>query len=264
MAPTPVKEIALSRGIDFIESQNPKEPATVGWVKEKAPWLIVTAAYGRIIPPEILDIPTGGAWNVHASILPRWRGAAPIARAIQHGASKTGITIMLMDEGLDTGDILLGAETEIGEDETAGELEERLEKMGCKLLIEAIEIARDGKLEPRPQSTEGVTYAPPIDKKDADIDWSKPAHAVHNHIRAMSPRPGARTGNLKIFRSHVFEGAADGPPGTVKEVDSSGVVVNAGEGLLLVVELQPAGKRQMKAADYARGRKLAPGQTIYG
>ena len=186
-----------------------------------------------------------------------------MARAIQHGDTKTGVTIMQMDEGLDTGDILLQSETDIGPDETAGELEDRLEKMGCNLLIEALKLARSGKIEPKPQPEEGVTLAPPIAKGEADIDWNRPASYLHNHIRAMSPRPGARTGDLKIFRSRIREGASSGSPGTIKEIDSSGIVMNTGKGLISIVELQPPGKRRMSAADFARGRKPAPGDTIH-
>ena len=258
LTPTPVKQIAVDNELEVIQPEDPRDEEVINWVKQMDPWLIVVVAYGRILPPGMLGIPPAGSWNVHASLLPRWRGAAPVARSIQHGDIKTGITLMMMDAGLDTGDIILQSETEIGSDETCGELEARLETMGCKLLIEGIKMAREDRLEVRSQPEQGATYAAPIKKQEAQIDWKRTARELHNHIRAMSPRPGARTGQLKIFKSSLPLGAeSTGAPGAVAKIESSGVMVNTGEGLIELVELQPPGKRRMQAADYARGRRLA-------
>jgi len=262
--PTPVKQIALERGIGVIEPKNPNDRETVEWVKAKNPWVLITVAFGHILSSELLGLAPAGAWNVHASLLPRWRGAAPVARAIENGETKTGITLMMMDTGLDTGDILLAAETEIGPEETAGELEARLEKMGCRILLEGLKLAREGKLTRKAQPDEGVTLAPPISKQEADIDWNRPAVRIHDKIRALNPHPGARTGELKILRSRFHDAGSKGSPGVIKEITPEGILVFTGEGLLCLVEVQPPGKRQMSASDYARGKRLAPGDLLIG
>ena len=262
--PTPVKQAALEKGIEVIEPKNPNDRETVEWIKAKNPWLLITVAFGRILSSELLGLASAGAWNVHASLLPRWRGAAPVARAIENGDTKTGITLMMMDTGLDTGDMLLTAETEIGPEETAGELEARLEKMGCRILLEGLKLAREGKLIRKAQPDEGVTMAPPMSKEEANIDWNRPAIRIHNKIRALNPHPGARTGELKILRSRLHDGISEGSPGAIKEMTSDGIVVFTGEGPLCLVEVQPPGKRKMSASDYARGKRLAPGDLLIG
>jgi len=257
-SPTPVKEVALDNDIEIIQPYDPKSIETFEWIKNKDPWLLITVAYGRIVPANILDLPSRGAWNVHASLLPRWRGASPINRAIQYGDAETGVTLMVMDAGLDTGDILLQASTRIGENRTAGELEDDLKKIGCRLLLTCIERARDGDLEPRRQPGEGVTSAPPIEKAEMLIDWGRTAAELHNHIRAFSPKPAVRSGEIKLLGTRLVEGNVAGPPGSVKNMDRDGIIINTGEGLLKVIELQPPGKKPMGAADYARGKRLKP------
>lgn len=263
LSDSPVKRLAVDNRIEILQTEKLIGPEIVSWLKEKNPWLFVTAAYGLIVPPEILSIPAAGAWNVHASLLPRWRGASPMNRAIQSGEKKTGITLMMMDEGLDTGDILLQRETDIDPDETAGELQSRLQKIGCELLIEGIRKAKSGKIERKAQSSEGVAYAGLINKPELEIDWSRTAIEVHNHVRAFSPLPGAKSGKLKILRTRLKDGLTDNLPGTIKEIDREGIVVNTGRGLVLVVQLQPSGKNVMGAADYANGRRLTRGDKIY-
>ncbi len=264
ISPTPVKTLALEHGLEMIQPSELDSGEVDDWLKSINPWLLVVVAYGKILPERIMNFASMGAWNVHASLLPRWRGAAPIERAIQHGDSNSGVTLMQMDVGMDTGDILIQRETQIGPDETAGELTERLMEMGCRLLTEGVEKARTGELEARPQEDERVTYAPPVKKKEAVMDWSRPAEELHNMVRAFNPRPGAKSGELTIWETRLRPGVARNKPGVIEKVTSDGVLVNTGEGMLHVVRVQPPGKKPMSAADYARGKRLQPGSPITG
>lgn len=264
IAPPPVKTLAQSRGIEVIQPSDLHSGEVDEWLKSIKPWLMVVVAYGKILPERLIRLPSMGAWNVHASLLPRWRGAAPIERAVQHGDSRTGVTLMQIDAGMDTGEILIQRETEIGPDETAGELTGRLKEMGCRILLEGIEKARAGELAARPQDDGEATYAPPVRKEEAAIDWSRPAAELHNMVRAFNPRPGARTGELIVWEARPLAGAAKSEPGVIEEVSSEGILVSAGEGLLRILKVQPPGKKAMSAADYARGKRFKPGSRITG
>ena len=218
----------------------------------------VVAAYGLILPAPVLDAPRHGCLNIHASLLPRWRGAAPIQRAVMAGDAETGISIMRMEAGLDTGPVLLREATPIGPGDTAGDLHDRLAALGARLMARALD--RLDSLTPEPQPEAGVTYAAKIDKAETGIDWSRPAEEIDRRIRGLSPFPGAwtRTGTarLKLLRSRVAEGA--GPPGTVLH----GLTVACGEGAVEITEGQRAGRRPMPATELIRGMALTPGTTL--
>jgi methionyl-tRNA formyltransferase len=214
--------------------------------------LAVVVAYGLILPQAVLDAPTYGCLNIHASLLPRWRGAAPIHRAVMAGDESTGVAIMQMEAGLDTGPVLLEGETEIGAEETTGELHERLSAMGAQLIVEAVSTL--DTLKPVAQSDEGVTYATKIDKAEARVDWSKPASEVDRLIRGLSPFPGAwcdMSGErVKLLRSRVAKGA--GAPGQ----HLGNFTIACGEGAIEVLEAQRQGKRAMESAEFLRGLTL--------
>ncbi len=230
--------------------------------------MLVVAAYGLILPPWVLELPPRGAINIHASLLPRWRGAAPIQRAIEAGDLRSGITIMQMDAGLDTGDMLLAETIDIRADDTTATLHDRLAGLGARLIVEALERAARGGLARTPQPAEGVTYAHKIDKAEAPIDWRKPADLIERRIRAFDPFPGASTTlggeTIKIWRAAPV--AASGTPGEVLQADGDDLVVACGTGALRLVELQrPGGKRVparalLQACAQLAGRRLgAPG-----
>jgi methionyl-tRNA formyltransferase len=216
----------------------------------------VVVAYGQILPPAFLDTPPHGCLNLHASLLPRWRGAAPIARAIMAGDAETGVMVMRMDTGLDTGPVAMVERVAIGADTTAGELSERLARLGADLMVRALAALSRGGLDLRPQDETGVTYARKIDKVETRIDWTKDAGVVHNHIRGLAPDPGAwfetalgkAPERIKVLRSARAEGS--GPPGAV--IDEA-LVIACGTGAVRLVELQRAGRAPMKAAEFLRG-----------
>jgi methionyl-tRNA formyltransferase len=222
----------------------------------------VVVAYGLILPQAVLDAPRSGCLNIHASLLPRWRGAAPIQRAVMAGDTETGVCIMRMEAGLDTGPVLLRAATPIGPADTAGDLHDRLAQIGAGLIVRAL--ADLPGLAPAPQPEAGVTYAAKIDKAEARIDWTRPAVEVDRLIRGLSPFPGAWCqivgGRVKLLRSTLAEGA--GAPGEVLASGAEGVVVACGSGAVRVSELQRAGKRPMSAAEFLRGAALPPGSRI--
>lgn len=225
----------------------------------------VVVAYGLILPRSILEAPVNGCLNLHASLLPRWRGAAPIQRAIMAGDHETGVMVMRMDEGLDTGAVAMAERVAIGADMTAGELHDRVSPVGADLMVRALAALARGSLDSRPQSAEGVTYASKIDKLESRIDWAKPAREVHDHIRGLSPFPGAffevdlgrGPERVKALRSHLAEGS--GAPG---EVLDGALTVGCGEGAVRLIEVQRAGKGPMLAADFLRGARVAPGQRL--
>jgi methionyl-tRNA formyltransferase len=225
---------------------------------------IVTAAFGLIFPQAILDIPTRGAINVHASLLPRWRGAAPIQRALLAGDRATGISIMRMDAGLDTGPVLFQAETEISGSDTSGTLTARLAALGADLVIRALDALEAGSAHVVPQGEKGVSYAPKVDKREARVDWRESAAAVDRRVRAFNPFPGAsarlRGLDLKIWKGAVA--GQRGEPGVVLSVDARGICVACGEGALVVEELQRSGGKRLGAADLLRGFSISPGERF--
>ncbi|RYF38501.1 MAG: methionyl-tRNA formyltransferase [Comamonadaceae bacterium] len=233
--------------------------------------IMVVAAYGLILPQWVLDAPPRGCLNIHGSLLPRWRGAAPIHRAIEAGDADTGITIMQMDAGLDTGDMLLAERMPIGPDDTTATLHDRLAERGGQLIVRALELAGKNALQRVPQPADGVTYASKIDKSESRIDWQQPADLIARRIRAFDPFPAASTqcgdDAIKLWRAQVEPGpaSADGTApaaGTVLSASAEGVCVACGQGVLRLTELQRAGGKRLAAGDFLRGFALQPGQVL--
>jgi methionyl-tRNA formyltransferase len=224
------------------------------------PEVLVVVAYGLLVPPAVLTLPRLGCVNIHPSMLPRWRGAAPIQRAVLAGDAETGICIMQMEAGLDTGPLLLTRTTPIGASETAGALHDRLASLGALLLLEALDGLALGRLVPRDQATLGVTYAAKIEKSEARIDWTRSAQAIDQQIRAFNPSPIAETSllgeSLRIFSAQVADLASSGEPGTVIEVRQDSVVVQCGQGRLALLGVQRPGRRVVAAKDLAHSRPL--------
>ena len=262
LTPTPVKLEAQALGIPVYQPEKLRDPATHGPIWEARADVMVVAAYGLILPQAVLDIPRFGCLNIHASLLPRWRGAAPIQRAIEAGDKQTGISIMQMEAGLDTGPVLLTSPVPISETDTAGNLHDRLALAGAQAIIEALD--RLAVLTPLPQAAEGVTYAAKVNKEDAQLDWSRPAEVLARKVRAFNPAPSAWTvlnGEvLKIWQADSIAGM--GEAGTVLEAKPEGLVVACGSGTLQITELQKAGSRRMSAAAFLAGNPLCPGETL--
>jgi methionyl-tRNA formyltransferase len=231
------------------------------------PQVIVVAAYGLILPRWVLDLPAYGCLNIHASLLPRWRGAAPIHRAIEAGDSCTGITIMQMDEGLDTGDMLLTQDEPIHPDDTTGSLHERLATLGARMVLRALDAVDAHTLVRRPQTAEGVSYAHKIGKSEAAIDWRADAAVIERRLRAFDPFPGATTQlggqTLKCWRGEVVEGPT-GAPGEVLAADAVGLLVACGTNALRLTSLQRPGGRRLSAREFLAGHPVAPGQRLTG
>jgi methionyl-tRNA formyltransferase len=255
----PVKELALRVGLKVMQPERIRDPLFIGALKDINPELIVVVAYGKILPPHILALPRRGSVNVHASLLPKYRGAAPIPWAIIRGEKKTGITTMLMDEGLDTGDILLREEIDIHRDDTAETLSKRLAEAGASLLIETLRKMEDGSLKPVPQT--GIpSYAPPLRKEDGRINWDSTAENIYNFVRGMYPWPCAycylNDKRIKITRVKVLKGT-----GIAGRIENAGeqLIVGTGKELVSIIELQPEGKKLMTSQDFLRGRTLKEG-----
>jgi methionyl-tRNA formyltransferase len=262
LQPSPVKQLAVERGIPVLQPERLKDPATHEPILAVAPDVMVIAAYGLILPQAVLDIPRRGCLNIHASLLPRWRGAAPIQRAIEAGDTETGITIMRMEAGLDTGPILLKESLPIAADETAATLHDKLSALGARLIVDALR--RFDELALVPQPAEGVTYASKIDKAEALLDFRRPAEELARRVRAFDPFPGAAgvldDTTMKLWRAVAERGS--GAPGTVLAADGSGIVVACGEGALRITELQKPGGKRLPAADLLRGCPISPGQRF--
>ncbi len=266
LVPSPVKVIAIEEGIDVYQPESPRTPEFVDTLKVIHPDLSVVVAYGHILPKALIDLPSQGTWNIHASLLPRWRGAAPIQAAILAGDVETGVTIMRMVPKLDAGDILLQAPTPVFADETGGELTVRLSELGALAIIEALTLsALGGSLTPRPQDEALVTFAPKVERETARIRWVAPAIEVARAIRAFDPRPGAwstlRGEDIRVTGATVVSDAHQ-EPGTVISVEEHGALVACGTGAVRVAYLQLAGRRRMAAFDLAQGRGIAAGETL--
>ncbi|RKO67293.1 methionyl-tRNA formyltransferase [Desulfofundulus salinus] len=265
--PSPVKQAALHMGLPVLQPVRVRDAAFVEQLKQLEPEVIVVAAFGQILPPSILHLPPRGCINIHASLLPRYRGAAPIHRAIMNGERETGVTIMLMDEGLDTGDILLQQAVAIGEADNAGAIHDRLAQLGAELLLQTLNLLKQGHLHACPQEDSLATYAPPLTREDEIIDWERPARDLYNQIRGLDPWPGARTwwGEqvLKVWRAVVKEEAVPKGvlPGQVIAADEE-VVVATGRGCLSLQEVQLQGGRRLPVAEFLRGHPLAPGTVL--
>jgi len=264
MTPPPVKILAEQAGIPIFQPLKLRQPEAVEQLRQLAPDLIVVVAYGQILPQSVLDIPRFGCINVHASLLPAYRGAAPINKAIIDGETETGVTTMYMDAGLDTGDMLIKRATPIGPLETAGELHDRLAVLGRKAMEETLRQLCAGTLQREVQDDNLSCYAPMLKKEDGIIDWSRPAMQIHNQVRGLDPWPGAWTrldGEvLKLART--LPRSETGSAGTVLGRSESGVLVACGGGSLLIQQLQLPGKRRLSAGDFLRGRDLPPGTRL--
>ena len=260
----PVKAAALAHGIPVAQPLSLKDPAGRAELEAWRPDVLVVVAYGLILPPAVLALPRLGCINIHGSLLPRWRGAAPIQRAILAGDSCTGVTIMLMDVGLDTGPMLLKQEIPIESTDTGGSIHDRLSVSGASALLEALESYSAGTLKPIPQPAEGVTYASKIEKSEALLDWHRDALELDRRVRAFNPWPVAETRlegeQLRVFGTAVLEGLNSTEigtePGTITAVGDSGVVVQCGRGQLALQQLQRPGRRAVPAADFIRGMPL--------
>jgi methionyl-tRNA formyltransferase len=265
---SPVKTLAQSRGVSV------QQPATLRDVQARASALdmpidvLVVAAYGLILPREVLRWPRHGCLNIHASLLPRWRGAAPIQRAILAGDRETGVTIMQMAEGLDTGPMIESVRVPIAAHDTAGSLERALAAIGAEAIVRTLRrLERDGSLASTPQPGDGVTYAPKLDRAEAQIDWRDDASAIDRKVRAFDPAPGAVTAlrgePIKLWRVEASSASSAGAePGDVIAASRDGIVVACGNGLARVVELQPAARRRMSAAEFLAGHAVAPGERF--
>jgi methionyl-tRNA formyltransferase len=267
---SPVKEVALRSQFPVLQPERARNEEFVRELRTLAPDLIVVAAYGQILPPSILELPRFGCVNVHTSLLPKYRGAAPIQWAILEDETETGVTIMKMDPGLDTGDILSQERTPIRPEDNAESLHDRLAALGAKLLVKTIREFVDGKISPRPQPAEGASYARKITKEDGLIDWTQPARVLWNRVRAFAPWPGAftylpaetRPHLLKIWQAEVAQGA--GEPGEILEVNQAGIAVACGNAALRILALQREGGRRLGAQEFLTGHQLCPGMRLSG
>jgi methionyl-tRNA formyltransferase len=268
LAPPPVKELALHHGLPVLQPEKARDEQFINQLAAWQPDLIAVAAFGQILPQRLLDLPKFGCLNVHTSLLPKYRGAAPIQRAILNDDAETGVTIMKVDIGLDTGDIVSLERTPIDAADNAQTLHDRLAKIGAALLVKTIPDYVAGRITPQPQPAEGATYAAKIKKQDGAMDWQLPARVLWNRVRGFTPWPGAFTHFslgakpflLKIWEAEITNGA--GLSGEILKTDKHGIVVACGEGALRLFVLQREGGRRISAAEFLAGCPLAPGQRF--
>jgi methionyl-tRNA formyltransferase len=264
MVSSAVKVCALKSGIPVFQPPTLRDPAAIDQLRALVPDVLVVAAYGLILPPSVLELARLGAVNIHASLLPRWRGAAPIQRAILAGDHETGITIMQMDAGLDTGPILARTALEIAIEDTASTLHDKLATLGATMIVQTLDTIDRGQAHPAAQPAVGITYAAKIAKGEARLDWRKPAAELDRAVRAFNPFPGAFTSlrgeTIKIWRAGPVDQC--GPAGTVLGVDPSGVVVGCGAGALLLLEMQRTGGKRLATRDFLRGHPMASGDVL--
>lgn len=263
LAAPPVKELALREGIPVWQPASFREEGAVQALRQLAPEAIVVVAYGRILPEEVLAIPPKGCINVHASLLPKYRGAGPIQWSVINGEQETGVTTMYMEKGLDTGDMILSAATPIGPEETAGQLQERLAQLGAQVLSITLKLVEEGKAPRTRQEDALSSYAPMLEKELGRLDYEKPAAQLHNLIRGLAPSPGAFTmldgKRLKIHAARVAEGFS-GQPGML--LDDRRLIVGCGEGTLELLEVQLEGSKRMNGEDFLRGKRLKIGKMF--
>ena len=260
MVASPVKEVALAAGIPVFQPENFREEETVEALRELKPDVCAVVAYGRILPQKVLDVPKYGCINIHASVLPKYRGSAPYQWAVLDGLTETGVTAMYLCREMDAGDIIDVSKTPIGENETAGELLDRLAELGADLLSKTLRrFASEGKVPAVPQNPDEVSYAPMLDKTMCPIDWNKTARQVHNHVRGLHPWPVAtmvlQGKTFKVHAAHVVSGS--GTPGQILGLTKTGLVIACGEGAVEITSLQAEGGKRMAAPDYFRGHPLA-------
>lgn len=266
LAATPVKEMALKYNIPLIQPQDVNEAASVQTILTWNPDIIVVVAFGQLLKKDLLNLAPLGAINVHASLLPSYRGAAPINWAIIKGEKVTGVTTMYMNEGMDTGDIILKEQCPIEDEDNAGTLHDKLAALGAKLLLRTLEDIKSGQVKPFVQEQALASYAPMLKKEDEVIDWNKKALDVHNKIRGLSPCPGAytlyRNKRLKIYKS-AYMPWINGLPGRVLAIDKKhGLIVAATEGAVALLEVQPEGKEKMSFSDFSRGYAIRIGDVL--
>lgn len=262
----PVKLLAQEFGLPVFQPQKVREESFLEIFRKLNPDMVMLVAFGQILPKAIIDYPPLKCLNIHPSLLPKYRGAAPLNWQIIHGETKTGLTIMLMDEGMDSGDIILQEETELGATETFGELHDRLAQLGATMLTKAIEQMTNGTAKRKPQDASGVTFAPRLTKETGKINWNNKASDIVNLIRGLSPMPSAYTyldgQSLKIFKAEAQPGNINQPPGAIGSANPAGLPVAAADGYVILKDLQLAGKKRMQISDFLRGHQLKPGSVL--
>jgi methionyl-tRNA formyltransferase len=269
LSPSPVKALAMEHGIPVYQPEKAWDNEFLQVMRELSPDILVVVAYGQILKEPLLKLPPYGAINVHASLLPKYRGAAPIQRVIMAGEKETGVTIMQMDKGMDTGDILCQAKVRIEDEDTSGTLHDKLSSVGANTLIKTLKGIGEGTIRPIPQDHHQATYAPKISKEEGHINWEDSAYAIWNLVRALNPVPGAYTYHgellLKIWslsKIHM-EVPETALPGEVMVVDNTkGIYVATGDGMVCIEEVQPEGRRRLHASEYIRGYRIEPGQVL--
>ena len=262
----PVKKVALEEGLPVLQPERPRGDAFLNELRALAPDVSVVVAYGHLLPREVVELPARGTLNIHASLLPTLRGAAPIQAAIREGHDRTGVTIMRMVQKLDAGPSILQLATNIMEDETYGELALRLSELGAAALVEALALIELGRAREVPQDESRATYAPKIDRASTRVDWTRDARVVARSIRAYDPRPGAFTTlagqDVKLFGARVAPRPESAAPGQVLSIAEGGMSVACGEGAVRVLQVHPTGKRRMPSAEWHRGRGIAEGDRF--
>lgn len=265
---SPVKQFGLDNDIEVIQPKRMKDEEVIAKIKEINPDLIVVVAYGKILPKEIIDIPKYGIINVHSSLLPKYRGASPIHSAILNGDKESGVSIMYIEEGLDSGDVILKETCEITEDDTLGTLHDRLKELGAIGLEKALKLIEAGEVKAEKQDDSKATFVKPITKEQAKIDWNNTKEVIFNQIRGLNPFPGAYTHNeknenIKIYKSEKLEKEYDGENGTVVEMTKKGPVVKVANGALRLLEIKFEGKKLQSGADVVNGRKMGVGEKLF-
>lgn len=265
---SPVKQFGLDNDIEVIQPKRMKDEEVIDKIKEINPDLIVVVAYGKILPKEIIDIPKYGIINVHSSLLPKYRGASPIHSAILNGDKESGVSIMYIEEGLDSGDVILKETCEITEDDTLGTLHDRLKELGAIGLEKALKLIEVGEVKAEKQDDSKATFVKPITKEQAKINWNNTKEVTFNQIRGLNPFPGAYTHNeknenIKIYKSEKLEKEYDGENGTVVEMTKKGPVVKVANGALRLLEIKFEGKKLQSGADVVNGRKMAVGEKLF-
>jgi len=265
---SPVKQFGLDNDIEVIQPKRMKDEEVIDKIKEVNPDLIVVVAYGKILPKEIIDIPKYGIINVHSSLLPKYRGASPIHSAILNGDKESGVSIMYIEEGLDSGDVILKETCEITEDDTLGTLHDRLKELGAIGLEKALKLIEVGEVKAEKQDDSKATFVKPITKEQAKIDWNNAKEVIFNQIRGLNPFPGAYTHNeknenIKIYKSEKLEKEYVGENGTVVEMTKKGPVVKVANGALRLLEIKFEGKKLQSGADVVNGRKMAVGEKLF-
>ena len=266
MQASPVKECALSHGIQVFQPTKIRESENVEYLRKFGADIFVVAAFGQILPKSILDMPKYGCVNIHASLLPKYRGAAPIQWAVINGDEVTGVTTMLMNEGIDTGDMIAKKQVRLAEDETGGSLFDRLADTGAELIVETMKMLEEGTAEFTPQNSEEATHTSMISKELGSIEWSKPAAEIERLIRGLNPWPSAYTRlkgkTFKIWKAQVVEVSSSDKPGTIIKIGKDELLVQTGEGALSLIEVQLEGKKRMDVASFLRGCQIEEGIVL--